>query len=195
MLILQFICSEEANFFSVNLRFAFLIKDEFSFHYPILRLMKTIMFKLISGILLMSLATVSCNSFKTPEYKEFRNLSFGNWGFSESIIKMELVYTNPNGFGFQVKRTEADVYVDDVYLGRAVSDTLIKVDRKSDFVIPMTIQTDTKNLVKNSWSALLNKTVLIRATGTITAGVAGIFRTIPLSYEGRHETSLFAPFP
>lgn len=146
-------------------------------------------------MLLLTFATVSCNSFKTPEYKEFKNLSIGGLGFSESVIKMELVYTNPNRFGFQVKRTEADVYVNDVYLGRAVSDTLIRVDRKSDFVIPMAIQTDTKNLVKNSWSALLNKTVLIRATGTITAGVAGIFKTIPLTYEGRHETSLFLPVP
>lgn len=172
-----------------------MIKDEFSFHYPILRLMKPIIYKLFLGMLILSVATVSCNSFKTPEYKEFRNLSYGGLGFSESIIKMELVYTNPNRFGFQVKRTEVDVYVDDVYLGRAISDSLIKVDRKSDFVIPMTIKTDTKNLFKNSWSALLNKTVLIRATGTITAGVAGIFKTIPLTYEGRHETSLFLPVP
>lgn len=116
-------------------------------------------------------------------------------GFSESVIKMELVYTNPNRFGFQVRKTEADVYVDDVYLGRAISDTLIKVDRKSDFVIPLKIQTDTKNMLKNSWQALTNKTVLIRATGTITAGVAGIFKTIPLAYEGRHETSFFLPKP
>lgn len=151
--------------------------------------------KLISGLSLLTLLTSSCNTFKTPEYKEFRNVGFEHMGFSESVIKMELVYTNPNRFGFQVKKTEADVYVDDVYLGRAISDTLIKVDRKSDFVIPLRIQTDTKNMLKNSWQALTNKTVLIRATGTITAGVAGIFKTIPLAYEGRHETSFFLPKP
>ncbi|MEQ1800246.1 MAG: LEA type 2 family protein, partial [Lacibacter sp.] len=133
--------------------------------------------------------------FKIPEYKEFRNLSFENMGFSESTIKMELVYNNPNRFGFQVRRTEADVYVDDVYLGKAISDTLIKVDRKSDFAIPIYIKTDMKNIFKNAWSALTNKTVLVRATGTITAGVAGIYKTIPLVYEGRHEATLFVPKP
>lgn len=151
--------------------------------------------KLILGLTLFTLTTISCNTFKTPEYKEFRNVGFEQMGFSESVIKMELVYTNPNRFGFQVRKTEADVYVDEVYLGRAISDTLIKVDRKSDFVIPLKIQTDTKNMLKNSWQALTNKTVLIRATGTITAGVAGIFKTIPLAYEGRHETSFFLPKP
>ncbi len=108
---------------------------------------------------------------------------------------MELVYNNPNRIGFQVKGTEADVYVDDVYLGKAISDTLINVARKSDFVIPIHIQTDMKNVFKNAWNALTNKTILIRATGTITAGVAGIYKTIPLSYEGRHEASLFLPNP
>ncbi len=147
------------------------------------------------GLLIICIAVLSCNTFKIPEYKEFRNLSFENMGFSESTIKMELVYNNPNRFGFQVRRTEADVYVDDVYLGKAISDTLIKVDRKSDFAIPIYIKTDMKNVFKNAWSAFTNKTVLVRATGTITAGVAGIYKTIPLVYEGRHEATLFVPKP
>jgi len=106
---------------------------------------------------------------------------------------MDLVYHNPNKIGFQVKRTESDIYVDGVYLGHAVSDTIIKVDKKSDFIIPIQVQTDMKNLYKNAWSALTNKSVLVKAKGTITAGVAGVFKTIPLDYEGRHEMTLFQP--
>lgn len=106
---------------------------------------------------------------------------------------MDLVYYNPNKIGFQVKRTEADVYIDGVYLGKAISDTLIHVAKKSDFVIPMKIKTDMKNVMKNAWSAMTSKTVLVKAKGTIKAGVAGIFKTIPLDYEGRHEVSLFEP--
>lgn len=108
---------------------------------------------------------------------------------------MDLIYYNPNKFGFQVKSTEADVYVDGVYLGKAVSDTLIKVAKRSDFLIPMKIKTDMKNLYKNAFSAMANKSVLVKATGTITAGVAGIFKTVPLEYEGRHEFSLFSQIP
>lgn len=108
---------------------------------------------------------------------------------------MDLIYYNPNKFGFQVKRTEADVYVDNVYLGKAISDTLIKVAKRSDFLIPMHIKTDMKNFYKNAFSAMTNKTVLVKASGTITAGVAGIFKTVPLEYEGRHEFSLFSQHP
>jgi LEA14-like dessication related protein len=146
-----------------------------------------------TAAILPLLLLISCNVFKMPDYKEFKNLKVEKWGMAESTVTMDLVYYNPNKIGFQVKRTEADVYVDGVYLGKAISDTLIKVARKSDFVIPLRIKADMKNVFKNAWSALSNKTVLIKANGTISAGVAGIFKSIPMNYEGRHEMGLFAP--
>lgn len=106
---------------------------------------------------------------------------------------MELVYTNPNKVGFQVKRTEADVYIDGTYLGRMSSDSLIRVAKKSEFIIPVQVRTDMKNLLKNAWSAFSNRSVLVQAKGTLTAGVGGVFKTIPLNYEGRHEMHLFVP--
>lgn len=116
-------------------------------------------------------------------------------GLGETVVAMDLVYYNPNNMGFQVKRTEADVYVENVYLGKAISDTLIIIAKRSDFIIPIRIKTDMKNLYKNAWSAITSKSVLITAKGTITAGKAGIFKAIPLNYEGRHEISLFIPNP
>lgn len=116
-------------------------------------------------------------------------------GMGETVVAMDLVYYNPNNIGFEVKRTEAEVYVENIYLGKAVSDTLIKIAKRSDFIIPIRIKADMKNLYKNAWSAFINKSVLITAKGTITAGKAGIFKTIPLDYEGRHEISLFIPNP
>lgn len=144
---------------------------------------------------ILAFLITSCNSFQTPEYKEFKNFKMNNVGFGETTVSMDLIYYNPNRFGFQVRKTEADVYVDGVYLGKAISDTLIRVAKKSDFLIPMQIKTDMKNLYKNAFAALTNKSVLIRATGTITAGVAGVYKTVPLAYEGRHEFSLFSQKP
>jgi LEA14-like dessication related protein len=108
---------------------------------------------------------------------------------------MDLVYYNPNPIGFQVKQTLADVYIDGVYLGKANSDSTIRVAKKSDFAIPVIIKADMKNVMRNAWTALLSRSVLVKATGTITVGVAGIFKTFPLEYEGRHEMSLFQPLP
>lgn len=145
--------------------------------------------------LLISISSLSCNTFKIPDFVTFTNLRTESVGLMETTVAMDLVYYNPNRIGFQVRRTEADVYVDDVYLGRAISDTLIRVAKKSEFVIPVRIKTDMKNLLKNAWSAFSNRSVQVRASGTITAGAGGIFKTIPLAYEGRHEISLFDPKP
>jgi len=136
-----------------------------------------------------------CGVFKMPEYKEFRNFRVEQWGLAETTVALDLVYTNPNNMGFQVKRTEADVYVEGTYLGHMVSDSLIKVANKSDFIIPVRVRTDMKILLKIAWSALSNRTVLVHAKGTFTAGVGGVFKTIPLNYEGRHEVGLFTPLP
>jgi LEA14-like dessication related protein len=150
--------------------------------------------KLAPPLLLFLIVFLSaCNAFQTPEYREFKNFHVKTVGFGETLVTMDLIYYNPNKFGFQVKYTEADVYVDGNYLGKAISDTLIRVAKRSDFLIPMQIKTDMKNLYKNAFSALSNKTVLVKANGFITAGKAGIFKTVPLEYEGRHEFSLFKP--
>ncbi len=152
-------------------------------------------YRLLSFLFLTGIFTLSCNSFKIPEYKEFQNLRLESIGLNETTVYMELLYNNPNRIGFRVSHTEADVYVDDVYLGRAFSDTLIKVARKSDFIIPLRIKTDMKNVFKNAWSALSSREVTVRASGVITAGVGGLYKTIPLAYEGKHEVGLFEPKP
>ena len=152
-------------------------------------------YRLASLLFLIAFFGLSCNSFKIPEYKNFQNLRLESIGLNETTVYMELVYNNPNRIGFRVSHTECDVYVDDVYLGRALSDTLIRVARKSDFIIPLRIKTDMKNVFKNAWSALSSREVTVRASGVITAGVGGIYKTIPLAYEGKHEVGLFEPKP
>lgn len=152
-------------------------------------------YRLLSLLFLIVVFTLSCNSFKIPEYKDFQNLRLESLGLNETTVYMELVYNNPNRIGFRVSHTEADVYVDDVYLGRAISDTVIRVARKSDFYIPLRIKTDMRNIFKNAWSAISHKEVTVRASGVITAGVGGLYKTIPLAYEGKHELGLFEPRP
>ena len=85
---------------------------------------------------------------------------------------MELVYNNPNRIGFRVSHTEADMYVDDVYLGRAISDTVIRVARKSDFYIPLRIKTDMRNIFKNAWSAISHRKLQCGQAAPLPPGLA-----------------------
>ena len=130
-------CTTKANDFSANLRVLKKLLKEICAAWLNLHANPFYVNRLPFLFLLISCCTLSCNTFKIPDFVTFSNLRTESVGVMETTIVMDLVYYNPNRIGFQVKRTEADVYVDDVYLGRAISDTLIRVAKKSEFVIPV----------------------------------------------------------
>ena len=136
--------------------------------------------------LLLTLLLVSCSTPKELEYRDFRNFSIQKIGFSTSSAKMDMIYYNPNGFGLQLKRTELDIFVNGVLLGHSSQDYQITIPKKEQFIIPITMDIDMKNLIKNSLTTLFNKEVNVKVTGSIKIGKANVFVSFPVNYEGIH---------
>ncbi|HJV18460.1 MAG TPA: LEA type 2 family protein [Sediminibacterium sp.] len=133
----------------------------------------------------------SCTKPKDFEYRDIRDFKINTLGFKQSSVSFELVYYNPNGFGVDLKKIESDVYIDSLYLGKFQLDTLMHINRMSEFVLPATIQVDMANMLKNSARMLLKKEVLIQAKGTVKAGKAGVFKSFPFQYEGKKNLGMF----
>ena len=112
-------------------------------------------------------------------------------GFDKTILAMDLVYYNPNGFGMELKKVDCDVYVDNTYLGKFQLDTLMHISRMSEFMLPSKIVVDMKAVLKNGLNLLFSKEVLINVKGTTRVGKAGFYKTVPFDYEARHTLSLF----
>ena len=112
-------------------------------------------------------------------------------GFSQSVLSMDIVYFNPNGFGVDLKNVEADVFVENSYLGKFQLDTLMHISRKSEFVLPTKIQINLSEVIKNGVNLLFNKEVNIKVIGNSRVGRWGIFKTVPFNYEAKHTLSLF----
>ena len=136
--------------------------------------------------LLLTLLLVSCSTPKELEYRDFRNFSIQKIGFSTSSAKMDMIYYNPNGFGLQLKRTELDIFVNGVLLGHSSQEYQITIPKKEQFIIPITMDIDMKNLIKNSLTTLFNKEVNVKVTGSIKIGKANVFVSFPVNYEGIH---------
>ena len=136
--------------------------------------------------LLLTLLLVSCSTPKELEYRDFRNFSIQKIGFSTSSAKMDMIYYNPNGFGLQLKRTELDIFVNGVLLGHSSQEYQITIPKKEQFIIPITMDIDMKNLIKNSLTTLFNKEVNVKVTGSIKVGKANVFISFPVNYEGVH---------
>ena len=133
----------------------------------------------------------SCREPRELEFREFRNLSLEKLGFSEANLKVDLVYYNPNNFGLELNRTDLDIYIDSNYLGHSSQDLQVAIPKRDVFTIPLKVDLDMKNLLKNGIIGLLNKQVNIRLLGKVKVGKGGVFKIFNVDYQTVQNLSLF----
>lgn len=143
-------------------------------------------------ILLAGIFTPSCQAPKELVYRDFKNFTVDKIGFASTMLKLDLIYYNPNNFGLQLKYTDLDIFVDNNYLGHSSQDFQITIPRLAEFTLPLQIQLDMKNLMKNAIpTMLMGKEVMVKVTGTVKLGKANVYKTFPVNYEGLQKFSAF----
>lgn len=151
-------------------------------------------FKNIPILLLIPLLTnllLSCSTPKELEYRDFKNFTVEKLGFSSSSLKMDLIYYNPNNFGLELNRTDLDIFIDNNYLGKTSQEYQVSIPRREEFSIPIKIDIDMKNLLKNGFTTFLNNEVMIKVAGTVRVGKLNVFKSFPVNYEGKQRFSFF----
>jgi LEA14-like dessication related protein len=148
---------------------------------------KNTFFMLIS----ISLLLLSCTKFKDLEFKEYRDVKLDKVGFNKTTLSLSLVYYNPNNFGLELNHTEMDLFINDNYLGHVDQNVQVRVPKRDKFTLPIKIDIDMKNIIKNGLMGLFNKEVEIRAKGKIKAGKANIFKVVPFEYKTKQKLSPF----
>ncbi len=144
---------------------------------------------LFLAILIMLLP--SCREPKSLEFKEFKNLSVDKLSFAGAALKVDLVYYNPNNFSLQLNRTDLDIFIDSTFLGHSSQDIQVAIPKRDIFTIPLKLDLDVKNLLKNGITSLLNKDVSVRVLGSVKVGKAGIYKSFPVDYTSVQNFSLF----
>jgi hypothetical protein len=139
------------------------------------------------------LLLVACKKPQGFDYRDLRNFKVTNFGFEKSTVSMDLVYFNPNGFGVDLRKVDCDIYVDNNYVGKFMLDTLMRIQKRSEFTLPARMDVDMKNIFKNSLNVLFSREILVAAKGNTRVGKGGVFITVPFNYEGRHKVDLFEP--
>ena len=148
---------------------------------------KNTFFMLIS----ISLLLLSCTKFKDLEFKEYRDVKLDKVGFNKTTLSLSLIYYNPNNFGLELNHTEMDLFINDNYLGHVDQNVQIRIPKRDKFTLPIKVDVDMKNIIKNSLIGLFNKEVEIRAKGKIKAGKANIFKVVPFEYKTKQKLSPF----
>jgi LEA14-like dessication related protein len=147
-----------------------------------------------SPLLYLALLTIllaSCAVPKPLEYRSFKNFTIQKVGFASTTLKMDLVYFNPNNFGLELKKTDIDIFINDDFLGHTTQEYQISIPKKEEFSMPVSINLDMKNILRNSMNALFSNQVMVKITGSVKVGKANTFISFPIRYEGNQQFSLF----
>ena len=129
----------------------------------------------------------SCTRLKEPDFKGVENLKLGKLGLKKSILRADLHFYNPNQFRVILQRAEGDAWLEDNFLGHFTVDTLVEIEPKKDFWLPVNMEVDMSKLVKNSVLAILRPEVLIRIEGKARLGKGLLFINYPFNYSGKHD--------
>ena len=143
------------------------------------------------AFLILVISLTACREPKDLEFRDFKNLKVENLGFSNASLSLDLVYYNPNNFGLDLSRTDLDIFVDSSLLGHSLQEIQIPIPRRDVFTIPLKVDLDMKNLLKNSLTAFLNKEVNVKVLGKVRVGKAGVYKTFNVDYSTRQNFSLF----
>lgn len=142
-------------------------------------------------MLFAAISMSSCRAPKDLEFRSFKNVKLDNIGFSGTILKVDVEYYNPNNFGLELNRTDLDIYVDSTYLGHSSQNLQVRIPRRDIFTVPLEVEIDMKNLLKNGLVGMLRKEVLIRVIGKVKVGKAGVFKTFDMNYQTVQQLSPF----
>ncbi len=137
---------------------------------------------LFSGFVFIFFMT-SCRAPKDLEFRGFKNITVENIGFSGASLNVEVVAYNPNNYGVELNRTDLDIFVDSTYLGHSSQDLQVKIPRRQEFTVPLKVELDMKNILKNGLSSLMNKQVLVKVIGKVRVGKAGVYKMFDVNYQ------------
>lgn len=147
--------------------------------------------KKIIGAFLVVIAFMSCSSPKALEYRTYHNFSVEKLGYSNSTIKLDLVYFNPNNFRMQLRNTDLDIFINGKLFGHSSTDTLIPIPKRDTFSLPVRFEVNMQSLYQNALNTLLGREVTLKVSGKVKIGKANVFMYFPVNYESKETFSLF----
>ena len=147
--------------------------------------------KKIVWVLALEFAFLSCSSPKALEYREYHKFSVEKLGYSNSTIKMDLVYFNPNNFRMQLRNTDLDIFINGKLFGHSSTDTLIPIPKRDTFSLPVMFDVNMQSLYQNALNTLLGREVTLKVSGKVKIGKANVFMYFPVNYESKETFSLF----
>jgi LEA14-like dessication related protein len=129
----------------------------------------------------------SCRKAEPPEYYGFGEIRIAQSTGRETTLATTLKLYNPNPFSLQLRKAEADVYINGKLSGHSLMDSSMLIPRKDTFFVPVSLRVDLQNIFSNALQLLLNRQVKIGLNGRVYLKRGGIPFSVPFQYEESHD--------
>jgi len=136
----------------------------------------------LSALIVLGILFFSSCSIEEPEFSNFGNFKLNKLEGQHIDAEFTVDCTNPNGFGFKLKKALIDVSVDDQVLGKMSLDKKLKIKRKSTntYTVPLSIELEKGALIQ-LMKLSLRKEITLQFKGKIRGSVMGISKTFKVN--------------
>ncbi len=108
-------------------------------------------------LVLLVLVASNCKNLKDPVFEEMETMKLGKVGLDETTVSADLRFNNPNSFGLRLRQINCDLYIDSSYVGRFSNSEEVRVPARARFILPVSGQASTLELLKYSGIAALSE--------------------------------------
>lgn len=143
----------------------------------------------LSLLLIIITSIQACGKVENPKFKRLDAFGIRKIDMQNVVVGFNAAFFNPNNFGVNVKEAAFDIYADSLYLGKFVQPRETIVHAGSEFSIPME-GTISLQQALGKWKGMLGKEVLLKGTGDVKVGKAGVFVSKKLDFQGRHKLDM-----
>ena len=152
-------------------------------HLPNLQGMRYVIIPVGFFLLLLT----SCGKIEDPVFNYIENVKVNKLGLGTSLMTFDMQYFNPNNRKAKLKEADGEAWLDSSYVGHFYVDTIVNIPAKANFRVPVKLDVDMKYLLKYSLFGFKKEEVLVTVKGTAKVGKGGIYKKIPLQYEGKQN--------
>lgn len=144
--------------------------------------MKTLSTILVAAALIFA-SCQSARNVSEPEFRDISDIRLIDVGLLKTTAGANMIYYNPNNFGINLSSARGDVYVENVYFGSFELNQEVRVNKRSEFILPVTLKIDNINALKDQGNILKKKEALVRIEGFAFVRKSGFSKEIPIRYE------------
>lgn len=121
------------------------------------------------------LLSVLSSCFDVPEFNGISNFKLDKVNSDKVHFNLDAKVFNPNGYGIRIRKSSFDIFLNDIYIGKAKIKKAFKMKRKCETTCHVPIElTLEKGMLMKLMAMATKRSVDVRLKGVLKASVMGI---------------------